>query len=95
MFQKTVRLWIQAMNDAGKGMLMSGEGEQTVTAILTVLMLTLMTGMRDLQEDDGSGVSVLMWTLKQQQQKNINSWAPLDMKYCNLKNNANASKANI
>lgn len=48
------------MNDAGKGMLMSGEWEQMVTAILTVLMLTLMTGMRDLQEDDGSGVSVLM-----------------------------------
>lgn len=35
-----------------------------ICEVLTVLMLTLMTGMRERQDDVGSGLSALMFTLK-------------------------------
>lgn len=37
----------------------------TICEVLTVLMLTLMTGMRERHDDEGSGLSALMFTLKE------------------------------
>lgn len=37
-----------------------------ISKILTVLILTLMTGMRERQEDEGSGLSAFMFTLENQ-----------------------------
>lgn len=37
--------------------------------VLTVLMFTLMTGMRERQDDAGSGLSALIFTLHKEEQR--------------------------